>query len=74
MGSVQAGVMILTEHGLHFQHAGEYWQCVEWPDLLMLRDGGYRVGQKHFDEQVEALRYVRGGFRTISVQPPQGPS
>ena len=34
-----------AEYGLHFAREGDHWRCVEYPDLLMLRDPErYRVG------------------------------
>jgi hypothetical protein len=36
--------MIFTEHGLHFAKKGDYWRCVEWPELVMLRGRGDTAG------------------------------
>jgi hypothetical protein len=46
--------MILTEQGLHFRRDGDHWRCVEFPTLVMLRDGGYIVAGQRFDTLTEA--------------------
>ena len=35
--------MIVTKDGLTFARAANAWRCVERPELLMLRSGGYRI-------------------------------
>jgi len=46
--------MILTEYGLHFAKEGDRWRCGEYPDLVMLRGGGYEVNVREFDSLAEA--------------------
>ena len=41
--------MILTEQGLHFSKVGDRWRCAEYPDLVMLRGGGYEVDGQGLD-------------------------
>jgi hypothetical protein len=41
--------MIVTELGLHFTRDGDRWRCAEYPDLVMLRGGGYEVDGQGLD-------------------------
>jgi len=47
--------MTLTEDGLHFRREGDHWRCVEHPDLVMLRGGGYEVDGQGFAPLCVAL-------------------
>ena len=51
----QAHPMILTELGLHFVRDGDRWRCGEYPDLVMLRGGGYEVDGQGLDTLAGAL-------------------
>jgi hypothetical protein len=53
-----AGSMIRTEYGLHFAKDGDHWRCMEHPDLLMLRGGRYRVGERTFGSLDDALWHL----------------
>ena len=48
--------MILTELGLHFRKHGDRWRCVEHPELVMLRGGGYEVDGQGFNSLDGAVR------------------
>ena len=52
--------MILTELGLHFTRDGDRWRCVESPELVMLRGGGYEVDELGLDTLAGAVRFLKG--------------
>jgi hypothetical protein len=51
--------MILTELGLHFRKDGDRWRCVERPELVMLRSGGYEVDGQGFNSLAEAVSLLK---------------
>ena len=59
--------MILTEFGLHFaRQADGSHRCVEHPDLVMLKGGGYRLGEREYDTLEQAAQAARSRPRPTS--------
>ena len=66
--------MILTEHGLYLRRDGDRGRCVEHPEMVMLRGGGYEVGGQGFDTLIEAVAARDEGHQAAVVTRPRGNS
>ena len=65
--------MIVTELGLHFVRDGDRWRCNEYPDLGMLRGGGYEVDGQGLDTLAGAVRFLKGERQHRPVDAPSWP-
>ena len=62
--------MIVTELGLHFTRDGDRWRCAEYPDLVMLRGGGYEVDELGLDTLAGAVRFLKGERQHRPIEAP----
>ena len=62
--------MILTETGHHFRREPDGWRCVEYPELVMLPGGDYRVAGVVFGTLAAALKVAREGLPLVPTCPP----
>jgi hypothetical protein len=64
----RTGMILVAEYGLHFAKSGDHWRCVEWPGLVMLRGGRYRVGELE-NESLAVAQEVAGHIYRIGRGP-----